>query len=112
MVQMVWAQSQLGGSQEPAERALEPAKRALHCSLLRGPWNKLGGLWSQLGSPLKPAGRPGGSWEGQVRCSEGKKEKEPVAQRHQMVSGSNALLYGFFLISFLVYSMQAGQQPR
>ena len=38
--------------------------------------------------------------------------KEPVAKRHQMVSGSLALPYCFFIVSFLVISMEAGQRPR
>ena len=63
-----------------------------------GPWSQLGGLWSQLGSP-ETTGRPGRGME-----------KKPVAKRHQMVSGSLALPYCFFIVSFLAISMEAGQK--
>ena len=47
------------------------------------------------------------------RLTEGEEEEEePVAKRHQMVSGSLALPYCFFIVSFLVISMEAGQRPR
>ena len=48
-----------------------------------------------------------------MRREEKKGERrKPVDKRHQMVSGSLALPYCFFIVSFLVISMEAGQRPR
>ena len=51
--------------------------------------------------------------ENDEKTEEGEKEKEKVAQRHQMVSGSLALhFYVFKCVVSLFCWEEAGQRPR